>query len=121
MSTANNGLPGWGQMPHKPGMYLSLNHGCDFPRQVLKTEGFAGPKIGPLTYLKTRFAQQVTLGFENHRDAGLYFPETKSQEVQTLEIVAGTLIFGGKCYGDWDVCYISAEFCRSRGSKIKVP
>lgn len=121
MPNAINGLPGWGKMPSKPGLYLSLNHGRDFPQQVLKTEGFAGPKIGPLSYMKTRYAQQVTLGFENPRDAARYFPETRTQEIHFLDILEGTLIFGGKCYGDWDVCYIPVEFCKAPKRKIKAP
>lgn len=118
MPSADKRLPGWGEMPKKPGLYLSLNHGRDFPQQLLKNEGFAGPKIGPLTYIKTRCAQQVTLGFASRRDAACYFPAAQSL-THFLEILEGMLIFGGKFYGDWDVCYIPAEFCKRPVCKTK--
>ncbi len=120
MSNAIRELPGWGEMPSKPGLYLSLNHGRECPQQILKMQGFAGPKIGPLSYMKTRYAQRVTLAFQNQRDAARYFPEAKRQKVHFLDILEGTLVFGDKCYGDWDVCYIPAEFCKARtGRKLK--
>ena len=106
-------LPGWGDMPKRPGLYLSLSHGRDFPQQTLKQQGFTGPKIGPLLYMKTIYAQQVTLRFATQRDAKRFFPHT-TLVVNSLEVVEGTLVFGDKCYGNWDVCFIAAEFCLKR-------
>ena len=103
--------PEWGDMPKKPGLYLSLNHGRDFPQQVMTGRGFSGPKIGPLHYMKTFYGQAVTLGFETLREARQFFPMTTSI-APVLQIVEGTLVHADKCYGDWDVCYIAAEFCR---------
>jgi hypothetical protein len=104
-------LPEWGVMPKRPGLYLSLNHGRDFPQQVMKDRGFPGPKIGPVLYVRTLYAQQVTLRFASLRDAKRFFPEA-TLAINTLEVIEGTLVFGDKCYGDWDVCFIAEEFCR---------
>ena len=53
MKNPTTDFPAWGDMPKRPGLYLSLTHGRDFPQQILKKQGFAGPKIGPLLYMKT--------------------------------------------------------------------
>ncbi len=103
-------LPEWGEMPCRPGLYLSLSHGRDFPQQAVKQRGFAGPKIGPLLYVQTHYAQRLVLRFANKRDTTRFFP-TASATVGELDVVEGTLVFGDKCYGDWDVCYIAPEFC----------
>jgi hypothetical protein len=105
-------LPGWGEMPKRPGLYLSLTHGRDFPQQVVKARGFAGPKIGPLLYVQTLYAQQLTVRFANTRDAKRFFPAT-THSICTLDVVEGTLVYGDRCFGNWDVCYIAAEFCLS--------
>lgn len=110
MNNPATDLPGWGEMPKRPGLYLSLTHGRDFPQQVVKSPGFAGPKIGPLLYVQTLYAQQVTLRFANKRDAKRFFPDT-TLTVNSLEVIEGTLVYGDKCYGNWDVCFIAAEFC----------
>lgn len=110
MSKAVKELPDWGEMPHRPGLYLSLSHGRDFPQQVVKQRGFAGPKIGPLLYVQTRYAQRLVLRFANKRDTTRYFPNA-SAAVGELDVIEGTLVYGDKCYGDWDVCYIALEFC----------
>lgn len=102
--------PAWGEMPKRPGLYLSLSHGRDFPQQTMRQRGFAGPKIGPLLYMQTHYAQRVTLRFANRRDAKRFFPDT-TLTINSLEVIEGTLVYGDKCYGDWDVCYIAAEFC----------
>ena len=106
-------LPGWGEMPTRPGLYLSLTHGRDFPQQVVKARGFAGPKIGPLLYVQTLYAQQLTLRFANKRDAKRFFPDT-ALTANSLEVIESTLVYGDKCYGNWDVCFIAAEFCLRR-------
>jgi hypothetical protein len=103
-------LPDWGQMPSKPGLYLSVSHGRDFPQQTMRGRGFPGPKLGPLLYVHTHYGQEVTLRFANRRDAKKFFPEA-TEAVQKLQIVEGTLVVGEKCYGEWDVCFIAAEFC----------
>lgn len=72
--------------------------------------GFAGPKIGPVLYVRTRYGQEVIVRFANKRDAAKFFPEA-TDVIQTLQVVEGTLVYGDKCYGDWDVCYIPKEFC----------
>jgi hypothetical protein len=114
MNNPAQNLPGWGEMPKRPGLYLSLTHGRDFPQQYVKARGFAGPKIGPLLYVQTLYAQQVTLRFANAREAKRFFPET-TLTINSLEVIEGTLVYAGKCYGNWDVCYIPHEFCdRSR-------
>lgn len=102
--------PDWGEMPQRAGLYLSLSHGRDFPQQAMRQRGFAGPKIGPLLYMQTHYAQRVTLRFANRRDAKRFFPDT-TLTINFLEVIEGTLVYGGKCYGDWDVCYIAPEFC----------
>lgn len=102
--------PDWGEMPNRPGLYLSLSHGRDYPQQAMRQRGFAGPKIGPLLYMQTHYGQRVTLRFANRRDAKRFFPDT-TQTINCLEVIEGTLVYGDKCYGDWDVCYIAAEFC----------
>ena len=94
-----------------PGLYLSLNHGRDFPQQTMRGRGFPDPKIGPLLYVRTQYGQEVTLRFANRRDAKRFFPDT-AMATNTMQIVEGTLVLGEKCYGDWDVCYIAQEFCR---------
>jgi hypothetical protein len=78
----------------------------------MRGRGFAGPKVGPLLYVRTQYGQEVTLRFGNKRDASRFFPESASAH-QKLQIVEGTLVLGDKCYGDWDVCYIAREFCVS--------
>ncbi len=103
-------LPEWGDMPKRPGLYLSLCHGRDYPAQVMRGRGFAGPKIGPLLYAKTHYGQEITLRFATLRDARRFFPQAESFS-PTLQVVEGTLVYGDKCYGDWDVCYIAREFC----------
>lgn len=109
-------LPEWGEMPKRPGMYLSLSHGRDFPQQAMKGRGFAGPKIGPLLYVKTLYAQKVTLRFQNRRAARRFFPET-TISINSLEVIDGTLIYDKKCYGDWDVCYIAEKFCLKKAPR----
>ena len=76
----------------------------------MKDRGFPGPKIGPVLYVKTQYAQQVTLRFATLRDAKRFFPET-TLAINSLDVIEGTLVFGGKCFGDWDVCFIAEEFC----------
>lgn len=110
MSKAVKELPGWGEMPHRPGLYLSLSHGRAFPQQAVKQRGFAGPKIGPLLYVQTLYAQRLVLRFANKRDTARFFPEASSA-VGELDVIEGTLVYDNKCYGDWDVCYIAPEFC----------
>lgn len=102
-------LPEWGEMPKKRGLYLSLSHGREFPQQAMKGRGFPGPKLGPLLYVKTHYGQQVTLRFQNRRDARRFFPDT-TISISSLEVIEGTLVYDKKCYGDWDICYIAAEF-----------
>ena len=110
MKNPTTDLPAWGAMPKRPGLYLSLTHGRDFPQQTLKKQGFAGPKIGPLLYMKTLYAQQVTVRFANVHDAKRFFPDA-TLVVNSLEVIEGTLVFGDKYYGNWVVCFISEEFC----------
>lgn len=112
MTKATQDLSDWGEMPTKPGLYLSLSHGRTYPQEPLKHRGFPGPKIGPLLYVRTEYAQQVTLRFANKRDAVRFFPETTTA-INLMQVVEGTLVYEQKCYGDWDVCYIATEFCRS--------
>lgn len=109
-------LPGWGEMPTRPGLYLSLSHGRDFPQQAVKLRGFAGPKIGPLLYVQTHYAQRLVLRFTSKRDTAKFFPEASSA-VGELDVIEGTLVYDNKCYGDWDVCYIGPEFCIRSKSK----
>ena len=92
-----------------PGLYLSLNHGRDFPQQTMRGRGFPDPKIGPLLYVRTQYGQEVTLRFAIRRDAKRFFPEA-TLATHTLQIVEGTLVLEEKCYGDRDVCYIAKEF-----------
>lgn len=106
-------LPDWGEMPTRPGLYLSLSHGRDFPQQAVKLRGFAGPKIGPLLYVQTHYAQRLVLRFANKRDATKFFPSAYAA-VAELDVIEGTLVYDNKCYGDWDVCYIAPEFCLSK-------
>lgn len=105
-------LSDWGEMPRRPGLYLSLSHGRDFPQQAVKLRGFAGPKIGPLLYVQTHYAQRLVLRFANRRDTTKFFPRA-SAAMGELDVVEGTLVYDNKCYGDWDVCYIAQQFCRS--------
>ncbi len=39
-----------------------------------------------------------------------YFPDT-TLTVNSLEVFEGTLVYRNKCYGNWDVCFIAAEYC----------
>jgi len=110
MNLPTQELPDWGRMPTRPGLYLSLTHGRDFPQQSMRGRGFAGPKIGPVLYVRTRYGQEVIVRFANKRTAAKFFPDTDTP-IQTLQVVEGTLVYGDKCYGDWDVCYIPEEFC----------
>lgn len=103
-------LSGWGVMPKRPGLYLSLSHGRDFPQQAMTGRGFAGPKIGPLLYVRTRYGQEVIVRFVNKRDAAKFFPAA-TEAIQALQVVEGTLVYQDKCFGDWDVCFIDALFC----------
>ncbi|WP_341908997.1 hypothetical protein [Polaromonas sp. YR568] len=104
------GLSDWGVMPKRPGLYLSLSHGRDFPQQTMTGRGFAGPKIGPILYVRTQYGQEVSVRFPNKREAAKFFPDA-AEATQKLQIVEGTLVFQDKCYGDWDVCFIDALFC----------
>ena len=112
MTLAVKDLSDWGDMPLRPGLYLSLAHGRDFPQQTMRGRGFAGPKLGPLLYVRTHYGQEVTLRFATRRDAMRFFPES-TDSLQTLQILEGTLVVGEKCFGDWDVCYIAEAFCRT--------
>ena len=51
--------------------------------------------------------------FATLRDAKRFFPDTLDKK-PTLQILEGTLVHNGKCYGDWDVCFIDALFCLPR-------
>ena len=110
MNPPTHELSDWGQMPKRPGLYLSLTHGRDFPQQTMRGRGFAGPKIGPVLYVRTRYGQEVIVRFANKRDAAKFFPEATTP-THTLQVVEGTLVYADKCYGDWDVCYIPKELC----------
>ena len=110
MNSTTSDLPGWGQMPKRPGLYLSLTHGRDFPQQTMRGHGFAGPKIGPVLYVRTRYGQEVIVRFANKRDAAKFFPGA-TIPIQTMQVIEGTLVYGDRCYGDWDVCYIAKDFC----------
>ena len=110
MTLATKDLADWGDMPMRPGLYLSLTHGRDFPQQTMHGRGFVGPKLGPLLYVRTHYGQEVTLRFANRRDAKRFFPAS-TDSLQTLQILEGTLVLGEKCFGDRDVCYIAEEFC----------
>ena len=103
-------LPDWGEMPTRPGLYLSLSHGRDFPQQTMRGRGFPGPKIGPVLYVRTQYGQEVTLRFANKRDAARFFPNATTT-THTLQVIEGTLVYSDKCFGDWDVCFIAAELC----------
>lgn len=116
MSNAVKELVDWGEMPSRPGLYLSLTHGRDFPLQTIQKRGFAGPKIGPLLYVKTHYAQQIILRFANVRDAKRYFPKALFA-TNELEVIEGTLVYDEKCYGHWDLCYIAREFCKTTVEK----
>lgn len=118
MNKVLKALAEWGDMPYRPGLYLSLSHGRDFPQQAVKQRGFPGPKIGPLLYVKTHYAQRLVLRFANKRDTAKFFPAA-SDAVGELDVVEGTLVYGDKCYGDWDVCFIAKEFCRVRAAAKK--
>ena len=61
--------------------------------------------------MRTEYAQQVTLRFATKREATRFFPDTKTA-INIVQIIEGTLVYDQKCYGDWDLCYIAAEFCR---------
>lgn len=112
MKQALNELPDWGEMPSRPGLYLSLSHGRDFPQQTMRNRGFPGPKLGPLLYVHTHYGQEVALRFANLRTAKRFFTDTATA-MHTLQVVEGTLVYGDKCFGDWDICHIAKEFCRS--------
>jgi hypothetical protein len=109
-------------MPDKPGLYLSLSHGRDYPQQYMRQRGFAGPKIGPLFYVQTQYAQRITIRFANKRDVKKFFPDALDTRVE-LEVIEGSMLYGDKCFGCWDACYISAEFClpntRKATSEVK--
>lgn len=109
-------LPDWGEMPSRPGLYLSLSHGRDFPQQTMRTRGFVGPKVGPLLYVRTNYGQEVIVRFSSKRDATRFFPTADSAH-QKLQIVEGTLVFGDKCFGEWDVCHIASEYCFARRAR----
>ncbi len=111
MNNATQVLPGWGEMPTRPGLYLSLSRGRDFPQQTAKSRGFAGPKIGPLLYVQTQCGKEVTLRFASQRDAQRFFPEA-TLATTLLHVVKGALVYADKCYAIWDICYIAPEFCR---------
>lgn len=103
-------LPDWGEMPKRPGLYLSLSHGRDFPQQTMRGRGFPGPKLGPILYVHTHYGQEVTVRFATNRDAARFFPDTATH-THTLQVLEGTLVYGDKCFGDWDVCYVEKAFC----------
>ena len=105
-------LADWAEMPKHPGLYLSLTHGRDFPQQAVKHRGFVGPKIGPLLYMKTHNSQQIILRFANVRDPNRFFPKALFSTTE-LEVIEGTLVYGEKCFGHWDLCCIAREFCKT--------
>ncbi|MDP3751834.1 MAG: hypothetical protein Q8Q98_08260 [Polaromonas sp.] len=120
MQNPTQGLSDWGVMPKRPGLYLSLSHGRDFPQQTMKGRGFAGPKIGPILYVRTQYGQEVSVRFPNKREAAKFFPSA-AETTQKLQIVEGTLVFQDKCYGDWDVCFIDALFCTTANQISTTP
>lgn len=105
-------LSDWGRMPEKPGLYLSLSHGRDYPQQCMRQRGFAGPKLGPLLYVQMQYAQRITIRFSRALDAKKFFPDLKGARM-VLEVLEGSLLYGTKCYGCWDICFIAADFCES--------
>jgi len=58
--------------------------------------------------VQTLYAQQVTLRFANAREAKRFFPDT-TLTFNSLAVIEGTLLYGDKCYGNWDVCYIGPD------------
>ena len=110
MKASTNALSGWGHMPCKPGLYLSLSHGHDYPQQYVRQQGFAGPKLGPLHFVETQYAQSICIRFLSKREAKKFAPDATGVHLE-LDVVEGCLIFGGKCYGCWDVCYVDDDFC----------
>jgi hypothetical protein len=81
---------------------ISHNKICD-------NAAFAGPKIGPLLYVQRHYAQKLVLRFTNQRNTKRFFPEA-TLPLGSLDVIEGTLVYGDKCNGDWDVCYVAAKF-----------
>ena len=49
--------------------------------------------------------------FANRLDAKRFLPDT-TLTINSLEIIGGALVHGGKCYGNWDVSNLARDFCR---------
>ncbi|MFP6557801.1 hypothetical protein WJ542_05620 [Paraburkholderia sp. B3] len=97
-----------------PGLYLALFHGRNDPDTGMDDWGFDGPVIGPLEYVHTTYASDVTLRFVDGQTAARYFPDTGfitnlATGVRTcctdaaLAIAHDLIVFDGRYFDDWSV------------------
>jgi len=83
--------------PTRPGMYLGLFHGRDYPREELEDWGFNGPLIGPCKWVHTTYDSDTKvclMDSDNNGDADF--------EINHREDL---MEYDGKYYGDWTVFY----------------
>lgn len=109
LSEADLQIPKYGERPSKPGLYLALLHGREFPRQQMNGWGADGPVIGPIRWCHTTYATEIKIEFENADDELLYFRDTNFPQPRYLDIVDDLLSYGGRYYGDWTVFAVTFE------------
>ena len=102
-------VPAYGTRPKKPGLYLALLHGREYPQQQMSDWGFDGPLIGPLEWCHTTYATHVRIKFSVEEDEGLYFEEACFPDAQDIFIHEDLITYDGKFYGDWTVFSVSPE------------
>ena len=83
-------------------LFLHLFHGRRHPYEDLDDWGIDGPRIGPLNYVHTTYANMVRICFTS-ADAELKFFPAPAQypDSQCLDVLDDLLEFDKMYYGDW--------------------
>lgn len=105
----NNRLPKYGDKPERPGLYLGLFHGRETSDEEMNEWGFAGPMIGPLSWVHTTYAFTLRVKFLHESDARRYFDSAELE--QRLTFNGDLLEFGDQFFGDWTVYVVRFEDC----------
>jgi hypothetical protein len=108
-SEADLRVPKYGERPRKPGLYLALLHGREYPKEQMNDWGTDGPVIGPIRWCHTTYATDIKIEFESADDELLYFRDACFPGARHIEIVEDLLTYNGKYYGDWTVFAVNAD------------
>jgi hypothetical protein len=105
-SETGSQVPKSGERPHKPGLYLELLHGRNFPNQPMNGWGFDGPMIGPLNWCHTIYATTIRIDFQCAEDERLYFQDVCFPDARDMRIHDDLLVYDGRYFGDWTVFHV---------------